>query len=317
MAAMSNEKKDVPKACKTTSCSRQCQAIICLILLLALLSLTACGYFFWLYQQGKLGASATLINEVTELGQALADLQSSTNARFATHKEQLQALRAATQPQAADEIFVNQLIDAAAVQAVLMHDYASSSALLQRAQTLLVHLDNATLLSEVESTLKAIKHDNYYEPLPALLTLEEMVMHINALPLKVAIPQKKTKPTQDNWLSLLKNNVSKLEKIVVIRRHEHSLYPLLTTDEKVGLDQNIRVNLAAAKWGLLQRCDELWHFHLSALINLLTHFYNTQDKTVISWLSQLKALNATTINKPPAFLLERITKKPEPKAVLQ
>jgi uroporphyrin-III C-methyltransferase len=99
----------------------------------------------------------------------------------------------------------------------------------------------------------------------------------------------------EGWRALLSDLWSKLGSLVVIRRSDELEGPLLGPEQRVFLNQNLRLKLESARLSLLSRDAEGLRHHLEIARDWLTRYYNDADEKVVALLERLEELRGVDI----------------------
>ncbi|QBR85041.1 hypothetical protein E3983_12165 [Legionella israelensis] len=148
-------------------------------------------------------------------------------------------------------------------------------------------IDVAGLLSQLDAAQQTVRK------LPLALTekkLTEATNHQNA-----------SNETPRTWRKRLQDSVSLLEKLVVIRRHDEDIKPLLSPLYVAVIKETIQLNLQEVQWAVLNNNHQVYQIALNqAIENIKRHFDTSATITshLIQQLNQLKNinLNQKTIN---------------------
>jgi uroporphyrin-3 C-methyltransferase len=98
------------------------------------------------------------------------------------------------------------------------------------------------------------------------------------------------------WRIRLQESLSLLEKLVVIRRDDENIKPLMSPLFESILKENVRLNLQEAQWAVLNNNDAVYQLALKqAIINLNRTFNKTSQNTtvLIKQLSDLQHIKIT------------------------
>ncbi|AHE66065.1 uroporphyrinogen-III C-methyltransferase [Legionella oakridgensis] len=132
---------------------------------------------------------------------------------------------------------------------------------------------------------------------------------VNTIPIKKSVipsddKQQETPSdtTPSAWRERLKESVGLLEKLVVIRRHDETMQPLLTTTQEAMLRENIRLNLQEAQWAILQNNETIYKIALNQALKSIQNSFKQNAPTTKALIIQLQAMQqASLIQKKPTI----------------
>ena len=218
---------------------------------------------------------------------------------------------------------VNQLIQLAQYNLVYFHDGDNAvSALTLADQQLsniispdirLEHLHQ--LMTEYLTNLKALPHIDLTTLLAQLQTLK---LQITQLPLLPTInspmptnPRVINSNSQENkWLHALKNSFDNFRQLIIIRRLNKPIEPLLPETEQQYLQHNLLLLLQQAQWALIHHEPTIYQSSLQEIQeNLKDHFATNSPstQTILQTITQLKQVNLQTPALDLNPLLEAIS----------
>jgi uroporphyrin-3 C-methyltransferase len=123
------------------------------------------------------------------------------------------------------------------------------------------------------------------------------------------------------WRQHLKETMQSLEGLVVIRRHDENIQPLLSPIHEAMLRESIRMNLEEAQWAVLQKNPRVYQFALSQAIKNTKRGFNENAPSTQALLAQLLNLKQkkllflrTSINQSLP-LLNQVIEQKKPTAV--
>lgn len=102
-------------------------------------------------------------------------------------------------------------------------------------------------------------------------------------------------PTSSTWQGALRNTVSALERLVVIRRNDERIQPLLSPLFEAALKENLRLNLQEAQWAVLHENEEAYQLALKQAIGTIKRGFNNQESNTITLLKQIAQLQKTNL----------------------
>ena len=110
-------------------------------------------------------------------------------------------------------------------------------------------------------------------------------------------------PPKDNvnqsaatWQGQLRNNLLRLEKLIVIRQHDEAIQPLVTPEDEIILRNNIQLALQQAQWAVLRHNDAVYTLSLTQATKTLQQSFDPaseQTKSLLNQLSNLQQIKFT------------------------
>lgn len=115
---------------------------------------------------------------------------------------------------------------------------------------------------------------------------------------KSTAPESPTSPTDNTpvWRLRLQDSMSLLNKLVVIRRNDDHIKPLISPAFEALLKENIRLNLQEAQWAVLNHNPQVYQLVLNQAITLLKKNFNERAQNtaaLIKKLGQLQQIELT------------------------
>jgi len=316
--------------------ARPARALASVALLVALLAGGVAAYLVWETRTDDPGATLkSILTELTairgesadrvartdeELGALRAEL-ARVNRELGTQKEALDAALAALADARAERFQattpssrewrlaeIEYLLSVANHRLSLEHDAAGALALLDRADQLLVELDDFVLhdvrasLTTERLSLRGFKGVDT----PGLyLRLEALKGLIERLPLK--LPEyiadegaDNDQPVPGNDGSFLDKVFSRLEGIVRFRRHEGTpVRPLLPPEQSDYLEQHLRLAVDRAQLAVLRRDQAIFEASLASARHWLHRFVDPERGTVAEAIRELDTLLAVNLAVEP------------------
>ncbi len=201
-------------------------------------------------------------------------------------------------------------IELAQINAHWSDNTETTIALLQQADTLLVDIHDQRAFPIRQAISKEITS---LETMPKLdvagllSQLDAAQSVIVNLELKPEIsPEEQHSATVANhpstaWQKHLKETVSLLEKLVVVRRHDEDILPLPSPAYEAMLRESIRLNLQEAQWALLQNNESIYQFSLNQALKNISRAFAPNTAGTDALIKQLKSLQKIhlTQQKPP------------------
>jgi len=200
---------------------------------------------------------------------------------------------------------ISHLLRLAQLNIAFSYDIPTTLALLNTTQQRLAKLaDPITLqlrqaIADNITKLKAIPK----------LDLVGVLVKLNALELQVAtLPLASDKRVQTNiiakkndaetatetgWRNYWNQSLATIEKLVIIRRQNQPIMPLISPKQQISLINNIQTKLATASWALIHRNGAVYQLSLQQTQRWINQYY-AQDaqatKSVINNLQQLQKI---------------------------
>ena len=104
-----------------------------------------------------------------------------------------------------------------------------------------------------------------------------------------------TEPAVQNWRELPAALWEDMKKLIVIRRHDGPIKPLLAPEEHFFLVQNLKLQLEQARLALLQGNADLWRDSLDTARNWLQAWFDPADPATAHLAAALRELAALDI----------------------
>jgi uroporphyrin-3 C-methyltransferase len=148
-----------------------------------------------------------------------------------------------------------------------------------------------------------------------LSQIDALINQIGNLPLPKMESGKVSQKNQDrsqiksNWRAHLQNSVHALEKLVVIKKHDSDIRPILSPLYRDALLESIRMNLQEAQWALLHSNNKIYKLALQQAQNDIKRSFDNNHTTTKTLLSELQKLERLSIGyTKPDFsdILERL-----------
>ncbi|MBI2785397.1 MAG: uroporphyrinogen-III C-methyltransferase [Legionella longbeachae] len=187
------------------------------------------------------------------------------------------------------------------------NDFDSAIALLQQADHLLTQLNDVKILDIRQALAKDIAQLQTMPTLDiagVLSELDAVQTSINDINIPFPINNSESateksstsKSTPSAWRLRLHDSVNLLEKLVVIRRNEKDIKPLMSPILETLFKEKINMNLQEAQWAVLNKNPFVYQLSLKqAIKNLKLNFNeNTQNtEALIKKLTELQKIQLT------------------------
>lgn len=187
----------------------------------------------------------------------------------------------------------------------------STIALLKQADSLLKQLNEPKILNVRQAIAKDIAQVQSLPSVDVAGLLSQLDAAQNSIenlsiPLlrneKVPPTENKTSPTNDTpkWRTHLQNSMGVLEKLIVIRRHDQDIQPIMSPLFEAILKEKIRLNLQEAQWAVLNNNQNVYQLVLKQAMSTLKNF-NEKSTNTSALVKQLTELQQANVNqKRPA-----------------
>lgn len=226
-------------------------------------------------------------------------------------------------------------LELAQTNAYWTDNMSATSALLSQADTLLENAHEQRLLdvrreiAEEKVRVDAVEKVDTSGIVSQLDAAQQLTQHllihqVLALPNDtgpITTPVSKTPPP---WRERVKASLESLEKLVVVRRVNEDVQPLMTPAYIALLRESIQLMLQEAQLAVLQRNEALYQLVLKQAINKVTQSFDRHDPSTEALLKQLKSLTQATIvqkkleiGRALALLNQVIDSKPEAGSVME
>lgn len=195
-------------------------------------------------------------------------LQSSTSELHQQVQQQLALLPTNADRAAWTLAEVDYLLRLANYQLIYSQNVATASVLLQAADKHLAGLSDPNLnririlLAQALADLQAVPKVDVAGLLARIHVLQMQATKLPVLVSTVAIEPKNVSlveaTVKSSWQSMLDKSWENLQKLVVIRRHQQPVTPLLSQEQQAYLQQNLQLLLQQAQWAVLQRHEVVY-----------------------------------------------------------
>jgi uroporphyrin-3 C-methyltransferase len=288
------------------------------VLFFCLLSIVGMGcwltYRLWVLQQHLLAKEQRLQTALTitqtqlqSVNSAVTNLQNLTNQQqieLNHYQTELNQLLQHNSYSREDWVLteVGYLLRLAQLNLNFFHDNAATKVLLQTADHNIQTLNDANLNNLRQALANdMVNLDAHHLDLEGLLTrLQALSSQINQLPLISPHIVTQTITPLDkhskDWRQALKYSLESLQKLIIIRRTEQTLSPLLAPEQRFYLEQNLNIMLNKAEYALLKKQVSLYHAYVQQIAQWVQRYYSTNATSTLSVLSTLNELQQVDIN---------------------
>ncbi|CEK11772.1 uroporphyrinogen-III C-methyltransferase [Legionella hackeliae] len=187
-------------------------------------------------------------------------------------------------------------LELAQMNAQWSNDQQTTIGLLQQADALLSALSEQPVFAIRQAIAQEISHLKTQPKLDIaglLSQIDAIQNNVSALPLKqpLAKAQTKTTPGQTSqWREQLRESINSLGNLIVIRRHDEAVEPLLSPLQHSLLEETIRLNLEEAEWALLQNNPEVYQLALTKTIKTIKRVFDEKAPATQAIIQQLQNL---------------------------
>lgn len=195
-------------------------------------------------------------------------------------------------------IEVRYLLNLAEYHLKLIPEPQTALAILQKAEKLLEALNDPNTLTlrqniiNASTQIKSLPKVNYANILMQLNSLETqlpnmpLINQVSKGSIQTIIP----KETASGWRKYWHKSLQTLEKLVIIRRQNQTVEPLISPKQHVFLIENLQSKLSQASWALLHNNQEVFQESLKSLISWINQYYDPNSTTTVNVLNTLSAL---------------------------
>lgn len=198
-------------------------------------------------------------------------------------------------------------LELAQINAHWSDNYEATIALLLQADNLLNQL-NAPRIFEIRQVIA--KETAQLKALPAL-DLAGILSQLDAAQLSVSklvtqsiFDEKTTSPSElsqssntSGWRSRFTDSVKLLEKLVIVRRTDENIKPLMSPLFESILKESIRLNLQEAQWAVLNNNSAIYQLALKQACSNIKRIFNEKEPHTAALLSQLSELQLIKLSQ--------------------
>lgn len=328
------DKIQTQQTIKKKSSSKSLPGIVTLLpSALALLALLVAFYAIYASKQSQQlnQQQAQTINRTVE---QIKQQQSDTQNNLATVKtaasqsqtsmqNQMQAMNDQLQSAMQQRLFQTQdwlllkaryYLELAQINAHWSDDQEATIGLLQQADALLRNIPDQQLFNVRQAIAQEIVQ---LQSLPKidvaglLSQLDAAENVIDNLPIKQPLDdsQLNQKIDKENptWRQKFKESLYVLEKLVVVRRNDEDIQPLLSPLHQTLLRDSIRFNLQEAQWALLHSNPKIYQLALSQALNNVNRAFDENALATQTLIKQLQSLQKEKLERVRPTLDQSLT----------
>jgi uroporphyrin-III C-methyltransferase len=136
---------------------------------------------------------------------------------------------------------------------------------------------------------------------PGLLSqldaIQNSISQLNnqSLSFNPVIEDTKTSPSADSsWRTRIQYSLSMLKKLVVVRRNDEEIQPLLSPTYESLLKESIRLNIQEAQWAIINNNPTVYRFALNQALATIKRAFNehlSNTTAIINQLTNLQKIN--------------------------
>lgn len=203
---------------------------------------------------------------------------------------------------------VQNYLETAILQASLLHDNVSATALLQAAELTLQKLDNPNLVNvrkSLQEDIQMLQKQPGANIENVVLGLNLIVQEVPSLPHKIRLkketPEEKPAetPKAKTWKQRFENAWNEIKSLIRIQKHDEPVKPYFSNDEVELINENLQLMLEQASFAAVRRNQTLFAQHINMARKWLNQYYdqsNTDVEQVMETLDQLSKLSIKAEN---------------------
>lgn len=187
-------------------------------------------------------------------------------------------------------------------------DFSSSIELLQQADNLLKQLNEPKIFDVRQAIAKDIAQLQSIPTLDIaglLSQLDAAQISVGNLTIQSNIGESKTEKKNETtktlnptaWRSRLQDSLNLLEKLVIVRRNDENIKPLMSPLFESLLRESIQLNLQEAQWAILNKNPVVYQLALKQAITNLKRAFKDETQDTGALIKQLKKLQQIKLNQ--------------------
>ena len=233
----------------------------------------------------------------------ISDSEETLRSKVSILDENIQSILQQRTYQSKDWLLLNvrYYLELAQINAQWSDNWQTTSALLQQADTLLATIHDQRLFNvrkAIATEIAELKAIPKPDTAGLLSQLDAAFSSITQLSLNPVVSKEKnptdsTNKNPSSWQEHMKESVSLLEKLVVVRRHNEDIVPLPSPVYESMLREGIRLNLQEAQWAVLQNNEAVYQLSLTQAIKNIKRSFELTATRTNALLKQLQALQQT------------------------
>ncbi|MDP3270173.1 MAG: uroporphyrinogen-III C-methyltransferase [Legionella sp.] len=185
-------------------------------------------------------------------------------------------------------------------------NYSATIALLEQSDKLLTQLNDPkvfTVRQAIAQEIAQLKVSPSLDIAGLLSQLDAAQTSVDSLTLQPphsgindqSVEQNTTSTNNTTWRTRFNESVSLLEKMVVIRRNDEDIKPLISPLMESVLKDSIRLNLQEAQWAILNNNPLVYELTLKQAIRTLNRGFNEDSPNTTVLLKKLNELQAINL----------------------
>jgi uroporphyrin-3 C-methyltransferase len=166
------------------------------------------------------------------------------------------------------------------------------------------NFDASTINQAIANDITAINNFNYVDETALLEKISSLATQIDSLslvntkldtqPQNLKTPDTTPEP-QKTWGKFWQNTLEKLQSIIIIRKHDAPLQPILSQTQQLFTRQHIELTLQQASWAVLHHQNSVYQYSLKKANDLLIAYFAYNLDAVKELTAQIKALQTINI----------------------
>lgn len=191
-------------------------------------------------------------------------------------------------------------------------------ALLKQADTILSHLKNQAIFNirqAVAREIAQLREKPEIDIAGLLSQLDAARQTTRKLPLAVTEakftasahqPNKADEANSRAWRQRLQDSVSLLEKLVVVRRHDEDIKPLLSPLYAAVIRETIQLSLQEAQWAILNHNPQVYQITLDQAIDNIKRNFDVSASITTHLLQQLNQLKSIQLERKKPDIIQSL-----------
>jgi uroporphyrin-3 C-methyltransferase len=184
----------------------------------------------------------------------------------------------------------------------------STSELLQQADTILGQINTSDLFKirqTIAQEIMSLKTENTLD-IPGLLSqLDALQNSVSELNFQTAVnpnnnlngKEEKSSASEPSWKTHLHDSLGVLSKLIVVRRNDEEIKPLLSPIYESILKESIRLNLQQAQWAIINSSQTTFQLALNQALATLKRGFNEHLSNTAVIINQLIKLQKVQVNQ--------------------
>ncbi|KGP62377.1 uroporphyrin-III methyltransferase [Legionella norrlandica] len=198
-------------------------------------------------------------------------------------------------------------LELAQINAHWSDNFNVSVALLQQADNLLKSMNNPkifTVRQIIAKEITQLKSIPTVDIAGILSQLDAAQLNVNSLSVQALVEENKVstniiseKSNTPGWRSQLQDSMNFLEKLIVVRRNNENIQPLISPLYEAAVKENIRLNLQEAQWAVLNNNPMVYQLAINQAKANLKKAFNENAHSSIVLLKQLNELQGIKLTQ--------------------